>query len=174
MFMKQLLARMSFCCSGSHHPLLACFPRDQMHLELAILLGHSQFMRLYPSLNAQISFLSACRSACYFQQKNYHDCLTDIDLALEAGYATQIVYKLYIRQCKCLLELNRIQEAQEAFDKAIDAIDRSGLKKNLRKDMTADLQSAFINLAKSVAEDPPPEPTLHSKVSAERKLTRPL
>ena len=44
-----------------------------------------------------------------------------------------MVHKLYIRQCKCLLELCRIPQAQEAFDKAIDAIDRSGLKKDLRK-----------------------------------------
>ena len=83
--------------------------------------------------------------------------MTDIDLALEAGYPIQMVNKLYIRQCKCLLELSRIPEAQVAFDKAIDAIDRSGLKKDLRKDITADLQEAFINLAKSVEADPPPE-----------------
>ena len=68
-----------------------------------------------------------------------------------------MVYKLYIRQCKCLLEISRILQAQEAFDKAIDAIDRSGLRKDLRKDIAADLQEAFINLAKSVEEDPPPQ-----------------
>ena len=33
----------------------------------------------------------------------------------------------------------------------------SGLQKDLRKDKTADLQEAFINLAKSVEADPPPE-----------------
>ena len=89
--------------------------------------------------------------------KNYEDCLTDIELALEAGYPTHMVYKLYIRQCKCLLELGRIPQAQEAFDQAIDAIDRSGLKKDMRKGITADLQEAFINLAKSVEENPQPE-----------------
>ena len=36
-----------------------------------------------------------------------------------------LVHKLYIRQCRCLLELGRILEAQKAFDKAMDAIDRS-------------------------------------------------
>ena len=96
------------------------------------------------------------RSACFFQLKKYEDCLTDIELALEAGYPTHNAYKLYIRQCKCLLELCRIPQAQEAFDKAIDAIDRSGLKKDLRKGITAELQEAFINLAKSVEQDPPP------------------
>ncbi len=106
-----------------------------------------------------LSLYFITRSACFYALKKYREALTDIDLALEAGYPTSMVYKLYIRQCKCLLELCRIPQAQEAFDKAIDAIDRSGLKKDLRKDITADLQEAFINLAKSVEEDPPPEMT---------------
>jgi len=104
-----------------------------------------------------MAIAAANRSACHFQLKNYRECLTDIELALEAGYPIQMCNKLYIRQCKCLLELSRIPEAQVAFDKAIDAIDRSGLQKDLRKDKTADLQEAFINLAKSVEADPPPE-----------------
>ena len=80
-----------------------------------------------------ISLFFSYRSACYFTLKQYQACLTDIALALEAGYPTHMIYKLYIRKCKCLLELCRIPDAQEAFDKAIDAIDRSGLKKDLRK-----------------------------------------
>ena len=103
----------------------------------------------------KVDFILPFRSACFYVLKHYEDCLTDIALALEAGYPTHMVYKLYIRQCKCLLELSRIPEAQEAFDKAIDAIDRSGLKKDMRKDITAELQEAFINLAKSVEENPP-------------------
>ena len=102
------------------------------------------------------------RSACSYVLKNYVDCLTDIELALEAGYPTHMVYKLYIRQCKCLLELTRIPQAQEAFDKAIDAIDRSGMKKDMRKGITADLQEAFINLAKSVEENPMPQEIQHT------------
>ena len=110
-----------------------------------------------PIVNTKIGLIALAifRSACFYVLKNYQDCLTDIELALEAGYPTHMVYKLYIRQCKCLLELSRIPEAQEAFDKAIDAIDRSGLKKDMRKDITAELQEAFINLAKSVEENPP-------------------
>ena len=55
-----------------------------------------------------------------------------------------------------MLELGKISEAQAAFDRAIDAIDRSGMKKDARKGMAANLQEAFINLAKSVEENPPP------------------
>ena len=78
-------------------------------------------------------------------------------MALEAGYPANMVYKLYIRQCRCLLELGRIPEAQAAFDCSMDAIDRSGLKKDARKGMAAGLQEAFINLAKSVEETAPKE-----------------
>ena len=59
-----------------------------------------------------------------------------------------MVYKLYIRQCKCLLELCRIPQAQEAFDKAIDAIDRSGMKKELRKVKSASGCSFLLNWTK--------------------------
>ena len=96
------------------------------------------------------------RSACHFQLKEYSACLLDIDLAVEAGYPTELIYKLYIRQCKCFLELGQIADAQAAFDRAIDAIDRSGMKKDTRKGMATNLQEAFINLAKSVEENPPP------------------
>ena len=90
-------------------------------------------------------FLFFHRSACYFALKHYQDCLTDIDLALEAGYPTYNLYKLYIRQCKCLLELCRIPQAQEAFDKTIDAIDRSGLKKDSRKVCKLEVFIYFIS-----------------------------
>ena len=55
-----------------------------------------------------------------------------------------------------MLELGRIADAQAAFDRAIDAIDRSGMKKDARKGMAANLHEACINLAKSVEENPPP------------------
>ena len=38
--------------------------------------------------------------------------------------------------------------AQKAFDEAVDAIDRSGLKKDMRKGLAVDLQEAFIKLVK--------------------------
>ena len=44
---------------------------------------------------------------------------------------------------------------------------RSGLKKDARKSMTVDLQEAFINLAKSIEENPPPEFEFNQK---ERKV----
>lgn len=127
------------------------------NFDLALLL-YSEAMRFGPvhelTLEGEDFAVAASnRSATFYQLKQFERCLDDIELALEAGYPTSLLYKLYIRQCKCLLELGKIVEAQAAFDKAVDAIDRSGLKKDLRKGIAAELQGAFINLAKTVKED---------------------
>ena len=83
-------------------------------------------------------------------------------MAIAAGYPSNTVYKLYIRRCKCHLEMGRISLAQQAFDKAVEAIEWSGLNKDTRSDLTSNLQEAFINLAKTakeegVAKSPEPE-----------------
>ena len=49
--------------------------------------------------------------------------------------------------------LLRIVRAQEAFDKAVEAIEWSGLKKQMRSDLTVNLQEAFITLAKQAEVD---------------------
>ena len=66
----------------------------------------------------------------------------DTELALEAGYADfgGAAHKLLVRQCKCNLELGRIAHAQKSFDAAVDAIDRSGISKDLRQGLATELQ----------------------------------
>jgi hypothetical protein len=46
--------------------------------------------------------------------------------------------------------------AQAAFDKAVEAIEWSGLKKQMRSDLTVNLQEAFITLAKQAEADGDP------------------
>ncbi len=69
-------------------------------------------------------------------------CTQDTQLALEAGYADfgGAAHKLLVRQCKCNLELGRIAHAQKSFDAAVDAIDRSGISKDLRQGLATELQ----------------------------------
>jgi len=85
------------------------------------------------------------RSAALFQLGRYRDCLQDVELALEAGASAQ--YKLLVRRCKCLLQLGYVSEAQKTFDRAVDAIDRSGVSRDLRQGLATELQEAFIRLA---------------------------
>jgi hypothetical protein len=74
-------------------------------------------------------------------------------VAVASGYPQNSIYKLYIRKCKCELELGKINRAQAAFDSAVEAIEWSGLKKDVRSDLTVNLQEAFINLAKTADEE---------------------
>ena len=70
-----------------------------------------------------------------------------MEVAVAAGYPHNSVYKLYIRKCKCELELGRINRAQAAFDAAVEAIEWSGLKKDVRSDLTVNLQVSQSYLA---------------------------
>ena len=58
---------------------------------------------------------------------------------------------LYIFKTK--FNLCRIGRAQSAFNLAVEAIEWSGLRKDMRSDLTVNLQEAFINLAKQAEED---------------------
>ncbi len=112
-----------------------------------------------------MAFSAANRSAALFQLRRFEECLQvravsqilffhhfsqrfefvrtqDTELALEAGYADfgGAAHKLLVRQCKCNLELGRIAHAQKSFDAAVDAIDRSGISKDLRQGLATELQ----------------------------------
>ncbi|QQP52884.1 Uncharacterized protein FKW44_005166, partial [Caligus rogercresseyi] len=87
----------------------------------------SYFILRLSSLGTKLHFLFLSvpftQRSCMERHQPFINCKNmslhpDIDLALEAGYATETAYKLYIRKCKCCLELGRIPEAQNAFDKA--------------------------------------------------------
>ena len=125
--------------------------------ELAILL-YTEAMRYAPCnpvlLEGEaLAWAAANRSAAFYQQQQYKQAIEDIEVAVASGYPQNSIYKLYIRQCKCELELGRINRAQAAFDSAVEAIEWSGLKKDVRSDLTVNLQEAFINLAKTADEE---------------------
>ena len=125
--------------------------------ELAILL-YTEAMRYAPCNPVllegdALAWAAANRSAAFYQQKQYSQAIEDIEVAVAAGYPQNSIYKLYIRKCKCELELGRINQAQAAFDCAVEAIEWSGLKKDVRSDLTVNLQEAFINLAKTADEE---------------------
>ena len=167
-----------------------------LRFELAITL-YTEAMRFAPCnpvlLEGEaLAWAAANRSAAFYQQQQYRQALEDIEIAIAAGYPTNSIYKLYIRRCKCELEMGRISKAQEvaicfsssihrtvfisflkthpplinsqaaktqlclcvqAFDKAVEAIEWSGLKKDVRSDLTSNLQEAFITLAKTAKEE---------------------
>ena len=60
-----------------------------------------------------LAWAAANRSAAFYQQQQYRQALEDIEIAIAAGYPSNSIYKLYIRRCKCELEMGRISKAQE-------------------------------------------------------------
>lgn len=59
-----------------------------------------------------LAWAAANRSAAFYQQGQHRQALEDIEIAIAAGYPTNTIYKLYIRRCKCELEMGRIAKAQ--------------------------------------------------------------
>ena len=136
---------------------------------LAILL-YTEAMRYAPCnpvlLEGEALALAAAnRSAAFYQQKQFIEAIEDVEVAVAAGYPHNSVYKLYIRKCKCELEMGRINKAQTAFDAAVEAIEWSGLKKDVRSDLTVNLQEAFINLAKTADQEGYKEDTIQEVLS---------
>ena len=85
--------------------------------ELAITL-YTEAMRFAPCnpvlLEGEaLAWAAANRSAAFYQQQQYRQALEDIEIAIAAGYPSNSIYKLYIRRCKCELEMGRISKAQE-------------------------------------------------------------
>ena len=88
--------------------------------ELAILL-YTEAMKYAPCnpvlLEGEALALAAAnRSAAYYQQGQYREAVEDVEVAVSAGYPHNSVYKLYIRKCKCELELGRINRAQVTIE----------------------------------------------------------
>jgi len=130
---------------------------NEGRFDMAILL-YTEAMRYAPCNpvlmeGEALATAAANRSAAFYQTKQYIQAIEDIEIAISSGYPKNGHYKLYIRQCKCELELGRILRAQAAFDLAVEAIEWSGLTKDMRSGLTVNLQEAFINLAKQAELD---------------------
>ena len=89
----------------------------------------------------------ANRSALYFRQEKFVDCLTDTKLALKSGYPKHLKYKVYQRQAKCLVELRKPKEAKRSYLDAQNFLNFSKLSKELKYNVTNDIQTAIDEIA---------------------------
>ena len=102
----------------------------------------------------------ANRSALYFRQEKFSDCLTDTKLALKTGYPKHLKYKVYQRQAKCLAELNKLKEAKRSYLDAQNFLNFSKLSKELRYNVTNDIQTAIDEISEkeeSLSQDGEPD-----------------
>ncbi|XP_063394307.1 SET and MYND domain-containing protein 4 [Cydia fagiglandana] len=123
----------------------------------------------------ELSILLANRSAALNHMGLYEEALGDIRRCLALGYPEHLKYKVQERKARCLLVLQRNQEAVSAFKETIKALDRaSKLASDKRQKMLADskLMIELLNKGMVLAGNPkdpapvkksPPKPKLPGK-----------
>ncbi|XP_063859177.1 SET and MYND domain-containing protein 4-like [Scylla paramamosain] len=83
----------------------------------------------------------ANRSAVLYELGQYEKCICDIDYALLHGYPTILHSKLAERKAKCLIALQRINEAKSLIETSLQALDALALDEEKIKSSRANLQS---------------------------------
>jgi len=91
------------------------YQEEQFELAITLYTEAMRFAPCNPVLleGEALAWAAANRSAAFYQQQQYRQALEDIEIAIAAGYPSNSIYKLYIRRCKCELEMGRISKAQE-------------------------------------------------------------
>ncbi|CAH2100286.1 unnamed protein product [Euphydryas editha] len=137
---------------------------------------YSQSLLFMPQKESdELSIVYANRSAALNHLEQYEDSLTDIRRCLSLGYPRHLRYKVYERRARCLLVLKRNQEAIQAFQDTISALDEANnLNKEKRQKMRTDAKLMLEVLNKGLVlagnpKDPeplkktPPKPKLPGK-----------
>ena len=99
----------------------------------------------------------ANRSALFFRQQKFDDCLRDTKLALKCGYPKHLKYKIYQRQAKCYEETNSLSDAKNSYKSAINFLNFSKINKEQKHNLQNDLVKALTELEEreeSVVDEP--------------------
>jgi len=64
----------------------------------------------------EYAFAVANRSVALFYMKEYDACIRDIHYAILNGYPSQLAYKLYQRELRCLAKMGKISEARSKLE----------------------------------------------------------
>ncbi|XP_031849930.2 protein-lysine N-methyltransferase SMYD4 [Nomia melanderi] len=70
-----------------------------------------------PAKSSELPVAIANRSASLFYLNRYHDCIKDIELAIQFKCPKEIHYKLHLRLVKCYLKLGKPDLAKEMISK---------------------------------------------------------
>ena len=89
---------------------------------------YSEALRLVPMMNNDglLAICFANRSAALFGLEQYSDCLSDIRLAINAGYPDESLYKLLVRKAKCH-QYVETESLNASINNAFESIDKSCL-----------------------------------------------
>ncbi|XP_041974587.1 SET and MYND domain-containing protein 4 isoform X2 [Aricia agestis] len=125
----------------------------------------------------ELAIVYANRSAALNHLEQYEDALDDIKRCLSLAYPRHLRYKVLERKARCLLVLQRNQEAVKAFQDTISALDEAtNLNKEKRQKMRTDAKLMLEVLNKGLVlagqpKDPerlkktPPKPKLQCAIN---------
>ncbi|XP_063398238.1 SET and MYND domain-containing protein 4-like [Mytilus trossulus] len=103
--------------------------------------------------NLELSYALANRSAVFFHQKSYDDCLSDIDLAIQNEYPKSLIYKLHERKAKCYFEKKEIPKATESFQNALNSLSDAELDEKKSINIKNSVERSIEKCKKSVSSN---------------------
>ncbi|GLV34511.1 SET and MYND domain containing class 4 member 3 [Carabus blaptoides fortunei] len=97
------------------------------------------------------------RSAVFFDLESYKECLLDIQTILRSEYPEHLLFKVYMRQSKCFLQLNSYFEATKSLKKAQTSFDcsKARLSRVQIDDMTEKLADIKTRIEDCIRNDNP-------------------
>ncbi|XP_069195439.1 SET and MYND domain-containing protein 4 [Procambarus clarkii] len=123
--------------------------------EQALLLYSQAVMRAPHDSGNSLALALANRSAVLYHIKKFSLCLSDIELAMQAGYPPNLIYKVLDRRGQCHLVLGQYTSALDAFTAAARALSNSGLDNNKMESWKKDLNMKIHSCqGKTDADDP--------------------
>nr|CAD7589014.1 unnamed protein product [Timema genevievae] len=126
---------------------------------------------LIPAASRDLSVSVANRSAALYHLKQYQPALDDIAFVSTLDYPLELSYKVLDRKARCLLAMNQLKDALEAFKATLKALDGAKLPDERRMKWQSDIQIMIAMLArnKELTNDPlPPSVTVLPHVSGGR------
>lgn len=97
-----------------------------------------------------ISIIFANRSAVLYHTEQYDAALSEIELATEAKYPKDMMYKLKERKARCMLAKKNLEEALKAFQEDVQALDDSKIPHDKRMKLERDAQIMIKMLTKNL------------------------
>ncbi|XP_014485617.1 PREDICTED: SET and MYND domain-containing protein 4-like [Dinoponera quadriceps] len=90
--------------------------------------------------STELSVILANRSAALYHLERHEHALEDIEEASRLGYPKDLFYKLEERRARCLLGLNKHDEAVEAFRRSLGALDDAKVSLERKQKLEADIR----------------------------------
>lgn len=122
--------------------------------------------------SSELGVILANRSAALYHLERHERALEDIEEASRLGYPRDKLYKLEERRARCLLGLQRHDEAVEAFRRALGALDDAGIPLERRRKFEMDIRMMLAvmdegkRLNRTAAGDDPPRSSGKRRSSA--------